>query len=288
MSCLWTLRLSGQYIDPVLSSELARDARVTLHDYLFATAATLREGLAASSQYLHLLTGHGRLRVEAETERTTAYSYYHLCGKECGTEPALRLSVASLCARAQAETGRPVTPVHLGVVRPGTPVSGASAVRRAHAGQPLVTFTFRAADLDLPLRGADPVLAGILRRYAASLPPPPPPDWLESFQRHLGEAIADSSASLTELARRLSVSPRTLQRRLAEHGTTWRAELDIARQRNAENARQSGTTMTRLARQLGYADSSSLRRARRRWGTTLAGSAPDHSVIDFPRRGQRA
>src|SRR5581483_11945945 len=171
------------------SSEMARDAKVVLHDYLFATAATLREGLAASSRYLHLLTAHGRLRVEAETERATVYSYSHLCEEECGTELALRLSVASLCARAQEETGRPVTPVHVSVARTGTPASGASAARRTGAGEPLVTFTFRATDLDLPLRGADPVLAGILRRYAASLPPPPPPDWLEFFQRHLGEAI---------------------------------------------------------------------------------------------------
>ena len=36
------------------------------------------------------------------------------------------------------------------------------------------------------------------------------------------------------LARRLAVSPRTLQRQLAVHGTTWRAELDTARQRRRD------------------------------------------------------
>ena len=42
--------------------------------------------------------------------------------------------------------------------------------------------------------------------------------------------------------------------------------LGIARQRHAQHASQSGAaSMTRLARQLGYADSRSLRRARRRW-----------------------
>jgi AraC-like DNA-binding protein len=253
---------------------MAREARVALYDYLFATAATLREGFAARGQYLYLLTTHGRLRVEAETDRATVYSYLHVCGEECGTELALRRSVTALCARAQAETGRPVTPVHVGVVRSGTPAGGAPGTGRTATEAPLVTFTFSVTDLDLPMRGADPVLAGILRGYAASLPPPPPASWIESFRRHLGQAMDDSSASLTGLARGLAVSPRTLQRRLAQHGTTWRAELDSARRRGAERARHSGTTMTRLAEQLGYADSSSLRRARRRWETSPAGAGP--------------
>jgi AraC-like DNA-binding protein len=258
----------------VLTSEIARAARVALYDYLFATAATLREGFAASDQYLHLLTTHGRLWVEAETERATVYSYSHACGEECGTELALRRSVAALCARAQAETGQPVTPVHVGVVRSGPPASGAPGTGRTDTEAPLVTFAFSVTDLDLPMCGADPVLAEILRGYAASLPPPPPASWIESFRRHLGEAVDDSSASLTGLARGLAVSPRTLQRRLAQHGTTWRAELDMVRQGNAERGRQAGTTMTSLAKQLGYADTSSLRRARRRWETSPAGTVP--------------
>jgi AraC-like DNA-binding protein len=64
----------------------------------------------------------------------------------------------------------------------------------------------------------------------------------------------------------LAISVRTLQRRLAEHGTTWRAELQAARQDRARTAFQaSPPSMTRLARQLGYADPRSVRRALRRW-----------------------
>jgi AraC-like DNA-binding protein len=62
------------------------------------------------------------------------------------------------------------------------------------------------------------------------------------------------------------VSPRTLQRQLAEHGTTWRAELNAARQRRAVKARRSGTVgSAALARQLAYSDPRSVRRALRRW-----------------------
>jgi hypothetical protein len=64
----------------------------------------------------------------------------------------------------------------------------------------------------------------------------------------------------------MAVSPATLQRRLAEHGTTWRAELDAARQRQAATARRGGTvTSAGLARRLAYADPRSARCALRRW-----------------------
>jgi transcriptional regulator GlxA family with amidase domain len=68
------------------------------------------------------------------------------------------------------------------------------------------------------------------------------------------------------VARRLAVSPRTLQRQLAAHGTTWRAELERARQALARHYSQAGPPgMARLARQLGYCDPRSVRRALRRW-----------------------
>jgi AraC-like DNA-binding protein len=115
------------------------------------------------------------------------------------------------------------------------------------------------------LRGADSKLARILHRHASSLPLPPPVTWREHVQQVLGDLIEDGSPSLDAMARRLAVSTRTLQRQLAEHGTTWRAELDTARQRRAMRARQAGSTELALARQLGYADPGSARRALRRW-----------------------
>jgi len=150
--------------------------------------------------------------------------------------------------------------------------------RRVDFGAPVSTFTFRARDLDLPMLGADPVLARILTRYAETLPASPT-NWYEHFQRLLGQVIKDGSPSLTVLARRLAVSPRTLQRQLAVHGTTWRAELDTARQRRARQDLGSGTAgMASLARRLGYADPRSARRALRRWELRLSERAGDQSL----------
>jgi transcriptional regulator GlxA family with amidase domain len=49
------------------------------------------------------------------------------------------------------------------------------------------------------------------------------------------QTLAEGSPSLAEIAHRLAISTRTLQRRLADHGTTWRAELDAARGRRAQS-----------------------------------------------------
>jgi AraC-like DNA-binding protein len=98
------------------------------------------------------------------------------------------------------------------------------------------------------------------------LPTPPPVAWHGHFQRLLAQSIEAGSPSLERVAQRMAVSPRTLQRRLAEHGTTWRAELNAARQRRAVKARQSGPVSTAaLARQLAYFDPRSVRRVLRRW-----------------------
>ena len=169
-----------------------------------------------------------------------------------------------------AATGEPVRPVRVAFAqsapRSHRRLAEALGTRKGDFGAPVTTFTFRAGDLDLPMRGADPGLARILNRYAASLPAPPPVTWHGHFQRLLARSIEAGSPSLENVASQMAVSPRTLQRQLAEHGTTWRAELTAARQRRAVKARQSGTVSTAaLARQLAYSDPRSLRRALRRW-----------------------
>jgi AraC-like DNA-binding protein len=116
------------------------------------------------------------------------------------------------------------------------------------------------------LQGTDPVLARILTRYAATLPPPPAVTWYDHFRQQLAQAIDAGSPSLSTVARRMAVSNRTLQRQLAEHGTTWRTELETARHLLARRARQAGpSSVVQLARQIGYADPRSVRRALRRW-----------------------
>lgn len=149
-----------------------------LFDYLFTTAATLREGLATDSRYMHLVTTRLQRQVEAESDRETTYSYRQAELGGRGEDLCLQFSVAALYARARAATGRPVRPVRVAFAQSAPPshrrLAEGLGTRNVDFGAPITTFTFSARDLDLPMRGADPSLTRILNRYAASLPAPPP------------------------------------------------------------------------------------------------------------------
>jgi AraC-like DNA-binding protein len=269
---LWEL-VEHALEDPQVALTVAARHQVgdlDLYDYLFTTSATLRDAMAASSQYLHLITTVSRLRVEEDTGTEATYSYRYAEPGGRGEELCLQFAVAVFCARAAAAAGRRIIPARVAFAQPPPRCHRAFTetlgTGRIDFGAPATTFTFRSRDLDLPLPGADPALARILRRYAAALPPPPRATWHEHFRHLLADALEHGDASITALARCLAISPRTLQRRLAEHGTTWRAELDRARQALARHYSPAGPPgVARLARQLGYRDPRSVRRALRRW-----------------------
>ena len=89
-----------------------------LFDYLFTTAATLREGLQARSEFMHVLTTNSRLGIETETDQEITYSYRHVEPSGRGEELCLQFAVAIFCAGAQAATGRPVVPAHITLAQP--------------------------------------------------------------------------------------------------------------------------------------------------------------------------
>ncbi len=72
--------------------------------------------------------------------------------------------------------------------------------------------------------------------------------------------------SLTELSDTRGVSPRTLKRQLAAHGTSFQILLDELRRDRALGMLEDGAIpIERIAAELGYADPSNFNRAFRRW-----------------------
>lgn len=93
-----------------------------------------------------------------------------------------------------------------------------------------------------------------------------PPARMSGWTQAVREiASSDLDLSLREAARGLAVSVRTLQRRLADEGTSWRVEIDAARKERAAQLLQQGATADLTAVQVGYSGSRALRRALRRW-----------------------
>lgn len=244
-----------------------------LLDYLFTTAPTLRSALHASAAFNYLVSTNSIIEARSEADGASTYAFRLMEGTGRGRELMLQLGVAIMCARVRAGTGQPVRPVRVGFAFPAprqhrvlTETLGTSQV---DFDCPVTTFTFRDQDLDLPMTGADGRLHQILADHARMLPPPVA-SWHEHFRLILDSLVAQGPLPLKEMAARLRVSTRTLQRQLAEQGTTWRAELDASRHRIATMA--GAVSMAELADRVGYTDPRSARRAARRWRTRVVTS----------------
>ncbi|MEU1982323.1 AraC family transcriptional regulator ligand-binding domain-containing protein [Nocardia sp. NPDC019395] len=244
-----------------------------LHDYLFSTAPTLAEGLARSEQHANLITTNIGFAVSGESEEEANADVRLRNGHGRGRELATQFALAAVVTRARNATGRDVHPVRIrfrqSAPRRYQPFVDMFGTRRVDFGAPTDQITFRTADLALPLRTADPALAAILGRCAAALPPPPRLEvsWAGHVQQALTVLLGDGRVTVERVARFLATSSRSLQRHLADEGTTWTRELDRARSAVVEQRFRDSPDVTQaaLARRVGYADAGALRRARQRW-----------------------
>lgn len=135
-------------------------------------------------------------------------------------------------------------------------------------------FVFAASALDRPLHAADPTLALVLaehmQRLLDALPTVDP--FVHRARGLLLQALQQGTASLESLAEALHVSPRTLRRRLDEHGTSYKALLDELRRDLAYHLlARSAEPPDAIAARLGFTEASTFYRAFKRWsGTTPA------------------
>jgi AraC-like DNA-binding protein len=134
-------------------------------------------------------------------------------------------------------------------------------------------LAFDAALLDLPLAAADPSLTPLLERLlAAMLARLPRGDgFVPQVRARIAAELRRGPPQAAALARGLGVSPRTLQRRLAEEGRSLREVTDEVRRELALGyVRDSGAPLAEIAAALGYASAAAFHRAFRRW----TGSTP--------------
>lgn len=134
-------------------------------------------------------------------------------------------------------------------------------------GAPLTELLLPAEALSRPLPHANEALADFLERHvgelAARLPGAPRsvPDRVRAL---IGEHLREG-ADPAALAAPLHMSPRTLQRRLREEGTSLAALVDEARRSRATALLRAGLAIGELAYLLGYSEPSAFHRTFRRW-----------------------
>lgn len=141
------------------------------------------------------------------------------------------------------------------------------------AGAPRHELFVERRALDAPLPQADPFTAAALERQCAEL--------LDRRRVRSGMAgtvraklLADlaNPPSMEDVAAGLHVDVRTLRRRLADEGTSFRALADEVRATLAtELLGAGGLTVQEVAARLGYHDAAGFSRAYRRWTGTTPG-----------------
>lgn len=127
--------------------------------------------------------------------------------------------------------------------------------------------------LDLPIVGADPAMFEYFDREAARQTESrdrDQDDLLTRVARAIDHELPDGVPTLADIAKRLHTSPRTVQRRLHEHGTSLRGLVDERREQLARHHLAEGLSIAEISFLLGFSEPSAFHRAFRRW----TGSTP--------------
>jgi AraC-like DNA-binding protein len=120
----------------------------------------------------------------------------------------------------------------------------------------------------LPMPSADPAMFEFFEREAARRVAEQGPrggSMIDDTRRLVEAALPEGVPELATLADRLACSPRTLQRRLADHGTSLRKLIDDLRRELALRHLAAELSIAEVSFLLGFSEPSAFHRAFRRW-----------------------
>lgn len=138
---------------------------------------------------------------------------------------------------------------------------------------PDLALEFHRHLLDQAPTGANLALGDVMNRHVEDLlasQPSRPDPVLPSARRLVAMRLPDGPPSLDQVARGLGLSRRSLQRRLADEGSSFQLLVDETRRELAlRHLRDPRVSLTDVALLTGFADASAFHHAFRRWtGTT--------------------
>ncbi|MFJ8953034.1 AraC family transcriptional regulator [Streptomyces sp. NPDC102381] len=153
--------------------------------------------------------------------------------------------------------------------RPGAPTATYEdyfgcpvAVEQDHWG-----FRFSSGVLNRPVEGSDPAVRRLALEYLSGMVGGALGNGLPAEVRStVKRALPTRRFSLEDVADSFALHPRTLQRQLAAHGTTFQEIVDDVRHELADRyLRTTAMPLAQLADVLGYSEQSSFSRSCRRW-----------------------
>lgn len=277
------MRLLGEAValsgDPALGVRVVRceePGDFDVLEYAAASCATVGDAMRLAIRFMALM--HDGIVLELDVAPPIAVLRVRAMYGLAIVPAAIEFLFASLVSYGSRFVGRPVRPLRVELAHSGpadtSPYEPCFREVRFDAGEHAMFM--HAAALDLPLRAADESLLQILTSHAdgllRQLVPPQAQSLAERARAAIAEELSSGNPAAEQIARRLTVSVRTLHRRLAEDGTSHRELLDDVRRTQAmlhlAGARFSVGEISFL---LGYAHPNAFHKAFKRWtGTTPA------------------
>lgn len=270
--------------------ELSRDPDLALHaaeqlpfgayrviDFLAAHAPTIGSGVAQISAYFPLINSAVRLPIIVGKQEVTL-GIESPTAPEALTRPYVEYTFAAILLRTRIAWGVDylVERVELSHDAPasiaeherifGCPVQFQASGCR---------MVFDRSVWDTPRTSGDSVLFSVLEEYASLLleTPPRPVGLVDEVRRAIAAELRGGDPSVQRVAKRLGMSPRTLQRRLLHKELKYSQILDEMREGAARAyLSQPDISVSETAYLLGFSELSSFNRAFKRW----LGCSPRH------------
>lgn len=239
--------------------------------HLASTAGTLGAGLDRIVAYSRLL--HDAGRTEIEREKGVARVYPGCRGLPFDPpRQVAEFTTASVVSLGRMITGQPWIPREVHFTH-RAPASTREHVRifgvapRFDAKETMVVID--EAVLALPVRAGGSAIGAYLEAYAKELLarlPETDTSLRARVERALAAGVTHGIPDVGAVAAQLAMTPRTLQRRLADEGTSFAALSDDVRRRCAERyLKDARLPLAEVAFLVGFADPSNFHKAFRRW-----------------------
>jgi AraC-like DNA-binding protein len=267
---LWRLAVDATG-DPAFGIEVARHTSYgTFHalGFSLATSATLREALERIVRFFALVTDAADMRLHDETDRVRLT--VHLRESADPADEAVDAFVAATVRLCRTLSGRAFSPLAV-ELRRAPPEDPAPYLRYFRVpvtfGAPLDALSVERAATEARLLTANPEIARANDAVAADhIARLESSRIMARVRQAITEHLPQGEPDAAVVARRLGVSLRTLQRKLADEGTTFAALLDETRRSLGcgylEEGRYSVTEITYL---LGFSGVSGFSHAFKRW-----------------------
>ena len=234
------------------------------------SATTLRGSYDRAARYARVLTSVSAYEVEPTPGG--AFMHLHRAGeRHLGLRLSNEATIASIVSISQEVASQPFRPEAV-YFKHAAPAS--TSGHEDYFGCPVHFGTARDAllvsedTLRTPNKLGDPGLSRFFDRHLAAE--------VKAFdnevrldrriREYVSKALSEGAPALSEVARHLGMSERTLQRRLAEQSCSYQKLVDTSRRRLAcRLLRKTDFSLIEVAFMTGYSDQSAFTRAFTRW-----------------------